>query len=59
MTQFGFLIGNCTALNLTIYAAAWSFQILRIRAEEAILLKDPIYESYARCVQWRVVPGLY
>lgn len=58
-TQAAFLLLNPSPLNIAIYALAWSVQVLRIRAEEKLLLADPAYRAYAAEVRYRLVPGLY
>jgi protein-S-isoprenylcysteine O-methyltransferase Ste14 len=56
--QSGFLLLNFSAWNLAIYLAAWTAQLLRIHEEEAFLLRDEQYRSYAGEVRYRLVPGL-
>lgn len=59
LTQATFLLLNPCLWNLTIYALSWSAQILRIRAEEKLLLEDPTYRDYANEVRFRLIPGVY
>ena len=59
MTQIGFLLANFSASNLLLYAAAWAFQVLRIREEEKLLLRDEAYASYSTTVRHRLIPGVY
>jgi protein-S-isoprenylcysteine O-methyltransferase Ste14 len=58
-TQAAFLLLNPCPWNLVVYAFAWTVQILRIAAEERILLEDPAYQDYADQVRFRLAPGLY
>jgi protein-S-isoprenylcysteine O-methyltransferase Ste14 len=58
-TQLAFLLLNPSLWNLCAYAASWTAQILRIRAEERVLMEDPAYRAYADGVRFRLVPGLY
>jgi protein-S-isoprenylcysteine O-methyltransferase Ste14 len=58
-TQIAFLLLNPCLWNLAVYALSWSMQILRIRAEERVLLEDPAYRAYAAQVRYRLAPGLY
>jgi protein-S-isoprenylcysteine O-methyltransferase Ste14 len=58
-TQAGFLLLYPCLWNLLVYGIGWSVQILRIRAEETLLLEDPAYQAYADRVRFRLVPGLY
>jgi len=59
LTQAGFLLSNPTPWNAAIYAAAWTLQVLRMRAEEKVLGEDAAYRAYAGTVRFRLVPGLY
>jgi len=54
-----FLLANPTLWNLCIYSVELGFQIARMRAEEGLLSRDPIYASYLRNVRYRLVPGVY
>ena len=38
---------------------AWAFQVLRIREEEKLLLRDEAYASYSTSVRHRLIPGVY
>jgi protein-S-isoprenylcysteine O-methyltransferase Ste14 len=59
MTQLGFLLAHPTAWNLAVYAVAWLLQLMRIAAEEDVLIEDPAYRDYAAGVRARLIPGLY
>jgi protein-S-isoprenylcysteine O-methyltransferase Ste14 len=59
LTQLGFLLAAPVLWNLLVYAVLWSFQVLRIRAEERVLRQDPAYQALAGQVRWRLIPGLY
>jgi len=54
-----FLAQNITARNVVIYALCVTLELLRIVAEERVLLKDPAYAAYARRTRWRVLPLVY
>jgi protein-S-isoprenylcysteine O-methyltransferase Ste14 len=58
-TQVAFLLMNPCAWNLAVYAIGWAAQILRIQAEEKVLLEDAAYRTYAGEVRFRLAPGLY
>ena len=58
-TQVTFLLLNPCLWNMSVYLLAWSVQILRIQAEEKVLLEDPAYRAYADAVPHRLVPGFY
>ena len=53
-----FVLGNPTWGNGVVLAGIVAGQILRARAEEALLSKDPAYEQYLQTVRCRFVPGL-
>lgn len=57
--QVGFLLDNFTEETLLLYAVSWAIQILRIREEEGMLVKDHAYSAYSSKVRWKLVPGLY
>lgn len=59
ITQSGFLLCNFNALNAIIYAAAWTCQVLRVREEETMLCRDPVYREFAHRVTKRLVPGVF
>lgn len=59
ITQVAFLALNPCLWNLSVYALSWGVQILRIRAEEKLLLQDPAYRAYAGEVRFRLVPGVF
>ncbi|MES2493988.1 MAG: isoprenylcysteine carboxylmethyltransferase family protein [Pseudomonadota bacterium] len=46
-------------INLVIYAIGWWAQILRLLAEERLLLLDPKYAAYMQQVRWRLIPGVF
>lgn len=58
--SFGaFLVQNPTRANLLIYVSFVAFELLRVVAEERVLLQDPSYASYARSTRWRVMPLIF
>ena len=57
--QVGFALLNPAPSILIIYAAAFVLQILRIRAEEGLLGRDPAYADYMGAVRYRLAPGLF
>ena len=54
-----FLLANPTLWNLCVYSIELGFQIARMRAEEGLLSRDPIYAAYLRNVRFRLLPGVY
>lgn len=59
LTQAAFLLLNPSLWNLGVYALSWGLQVLRICAEERLLLEDPAYRDYAGEVRFRLIPGVY
>src|SRR3954468_4862792 len=59
LTHAGFLISSFCLRNLLAYAFCWTAMVLRIRAEEAILARDPAYRDYQGEVRHRLIPFLW
>lgn len=57
-TQLGFLLSAFSLELLALYAAAWTFQILRVIEEEKLLMLDPQYQEFARAVRYRLIPAV-
>jgi protein-S-isoprenylcysteine O-methyltransferase Ste14 len=57
--HMAFLLVNPTLWNVCVYSIELGFQIARMRAEEGLLSRDPIYAAYLRNVRYRLVPGVY
>lgn len=56
LAEVGFFLDNFSPYNLLILAVSIIFLLLRLRAEEVLLLKDPSYKKYSRTVRWRLIP---
>jgi protein-S-isoprenylcysteine O-methyltransferase Ste14 len=59
LVHVGLLMLMPTLLNLVIYVIGWWAQILRLLAEERLLMQDEAYRDYAGQVRYRLVPGLF
>ena len=59
ITQVGFALLNPVWSNFLIYGVTFVFQIMRMRAEEAVLSRDPVYMAYMDAVKYRLAPGLF
>jgi protein-S-isoprenylcysteine O-methyltransferase Ste14 len=59
LAEVGFFLDNASFYNLFILAISILFLLLRLRAEERLLLKDPSYKKYARSVRWRLMPFIF
>lgn len=59
VTLTGFLVANFAPVNLAIAAIVVFSHVMRIRAEERLLLETAAYAAYRERVRWRLLPGLY
>jgi protein-S-isoprenylcysteine O-methyltransferase Ste14 len=59
LTHAGFLISSFCLRNVVAYAICWTAMVLRIRAEEAILARDPAYRDFQGAVRYRLIPFLW
>lgn len=59
LTQIAFLLANFSLWNSSVYAFGFGLQIMRILAEEQILMQDPTYREFAAKTQYRLIPGVY
>lgn len=59
VTHIGYLAAGPTSWNTVIYITALGCQIMRIKAEERILSRDPSYQKLMEQVPYRLVPRLY
>lgn len=57
--NLAFLVITLNPFNLIVHASVFTFQVIRIRLEEAVLLKDPEYAEYAQRVHYRLIPGVW
>lgn len=55
----GFLLNNPLAWNLALYLLSAILLVLRVRAEEIVLIQDPNYAAFRQRVHYRLVPGVY
>lgn len=59
ITQVGFVLMNPTGFNFALCFAGLALQIIRLRAEEALLGQDPVYARYMAEVPYRLAPGVF
>ncbi|ACG74144.1 Isoprenylcysteine carboxyl methyltransferase [Anaeromyxobacter sp. K] len=55
----GYLVSNGSIANAAVWVAGVAAQLVRIRQEEILLLRDPDYQAYARSTRWRLLPFVY
>jgi protein-S-isoprenylcysteine O-methyltransferase Ste14 len=59
MVHIGIMILMPSPLNAVLYTIGWWAQILRLRAEEALLGQDAAYRAYTQKVRYRLIPGVF
>ena len=59
ITHIGFLLFNPTLWNFSVYAIAFGCQIVRILAEERVLLRDEAYRHFATQTRYRLLTGVF
>jgi protein-S-isoprenylcysteine O-methyltransferase Ste14 len=59
ITHVGFLLAHPVGWNIAMLTAADIALVLRARAEEETLAKDPAYRSYMGRVRFRLLPGVF
>lgn len=59
LVHVGLLMLMPSALNLLIYVIGWWAQVLRLLAEERLLMEDAAYREYTGQVRYRLVPGIF
>jgi protein-S-isoprenylcysteine O-methyltransferase Ste14 len=59
ITMTGFVIANLWWVNVGLVGTVMLFQVLRIRAEERVLLLTADYDAYRTQVRWRLIPLIY
>jgi protein-S-isoprenylcysteine O-methyltransferase Ste14 len=55
----GFFLNNPLWWNFGLYIVAALLLVARLRAEEALLKTDPVYDSYCSRVPYRLIPSLF
>lgn len=55
----GFVLAHPTLSNVVILAGWLMVQVLRVRAEECLLMQDEAYTAYATRVRYRLIPGCW
>ncbi len=59
LQSLGYVLNHPTRWNSVVVAAAFAFQLLRVRNEERVLATVPGHEAYRRRTPWRIVPLVY
>jgi len=53
------MLNNPLLWNFAVYAVVMVLLVMRILAEERILMGDPAYDAYSRQVRFRLLPALF
>jgi protein-S-isoprenylcysteine O-methyltransferase Ste14 len=56
---FSLILQNLSPWNAILFLTQIGCQILRMRDEESLLRKDPVYAAYLEQVRYRMIPGLF
>jgi protein-S-isoprenylcysteine O-methyltransferase Ste14 len=59
ISYVGYVLENPAPANVALLLLGTAFQLLRIREEEHLLVRDSRYEQYRSSVRYRLVPLLY
>jgi protein-S-isoprenylcysteine O-methyltransferase Ste14 len=59
LTYSGYVAENPSLRNVALFCLVTVFQLVRIREEEQLLVRDSAYAQYRSRVRYRVVPLLY
>lgn len=59
ISQTGFILAGPTLENLLVIAFCWTTFVLRISAEERLLMQDEAYRTFCAQTRYRLIPGLY
>jgi protein-S-isoprenylcysteine O-methyltransferase Ste14 len=59
VAHVGFLLGEPSLWNASVYAITWALLVGRIFFEERFLSLSPDYRAYCTKVRYRLIPGLF
>lgn len=59
VSQIGILLAGPTIQNIFVIGMCWVLMMMRIIAEERVLLRDDVYREFASRTRYRLVPGVY
>lgn len=59
LSHLGVLLAGPSLFNAAVIAACWTLFVLRILAEERILLLDEAYGAFAARTRYRLLPGVF
>jgi protein-S-isoprenylcysteine O-methyltransferase Ste14 len=59
ISYLGYVAENPSVLNVGLLGLSTTFQLVRIREEERVLVGDPSYAQYRTSVRYRLIPFVY
>jgi protein-S-isoprenylcysteine O-methyltransferase Ste14 len=59
LTETGFVLSNFSAFNVSILFTAAIFLVLRLLAEERLLIEDKAYQTYSQQTRWKLIPYVF
>ena len=59
LAEAGYALDNFSGINIIVLAISVLFLILRLRAEEQLLVEDPAYRNYSKEIKWKLLPFIY
>lgn len=59
VSQAGILLAGPTLANVVVIGLCWGLFVMRIVAEERVLLRDGAYREFVSRTRYRLVPGVY
>lgn len=59
ISHIGFLTMAPSIVNFALYGACWTLLVLRIFAEERVLIKDAAYREFMRETPYRLIPLVF
>ena len=59
LAEGGFLVSDFSAFNIVVLTISVLSLLLRLRAEEQLLVHDPAYRDYSKRTPWKLVPFLF
>ena len=59
IANIGFNLQVWNLATLFLALIGWAAMVYRIRAEERVISRDPVWPDYVALVQYRLVPGVW
>jgi protein-S-isoprenylcysteine O-methyltransferase Ste14 len=59
LAEVGYVVDNFSNFNIFVLSVSVVFLLLRLRAEEQLLRRDPAYRDYSRKTRWKLLPPFF